>query len=182
MMSTPFAPLQVLRSLGGNRWAVPVMALLHSEGGARFAVIARRHALSPHSLTRCLQYLQNCGWVIPNPGHGHPLRPEYLLSENGRAVGALSDRIMAERERQKLEAADLSRWSLPLIGGLSPDWARFGELQTRLDPITPRALSLTLKQMIGQSLVDRRVEDDFPPVALYGLSGRGRDLAAAIRG
>jgi DNA-binding HxlR family transcriptional regulator len=181
-MSIPLVPPEVLRRLGGNRWAMPVMAFLHREGGARFAVVARRFGISPHSLARCLEYLRECGWLIPNPGHGHPLRPEYLLSDAGRPVGVLSDRIMGERERQGLDAADLSRWSLPLVAGLVGDWRRFGELQVRLDPISPRALSLTLKQAIEQTLVDRRVEDAFPPVALYGLSGRGRDLAAAIRG
>lgn len=179
-MSTPLIPVEVLRSLGGNRWAVPVMAFLNREGGARFAVIARRLGLSPHSLTRCLEHLRGCGWVMPNPGHGHPLRPEYLLSVTGRAVGALSERIMDERERLGLAAADLSRWSLPLVASLVPEWSRFGELQARLAPVTPRALSQTLQTMIGHDLVTRRLEERFPPLPLYGLSGRGLDLAGAL--
>jgi DNA-binding HxlR family transcriptional regulator len=173
--------------LGGNRWAIPVMALLSREGGARFAVMARAlgpsdQGLSHHSLTRCLAYLRESGWVIPNPGHGHPLRPEYLLSEAGRPVGAMCERVMAERTRLSLAPEDLSRWSLPLVAGLTPDWARFGAIQAQLDPITPRALSLTIKTSIGQDLVRRRVEDLYPPVALYGLTGRGQDLAGAILG
>lgn len=181
-MSTPFVPLEILRTLAANRWAAPVMALLSKEEGARFAVIARRFALSHHSLTRCLQHLKDSGWVIPNPGHGHPLRPEYLLSEAGRPVGALCERIMAERERLSLGAADLPRWSLPVVAGLAPDWSRFGALQAQLAPVTPRALSQTLQAMIGRDLVARRLEDRFPPVALYGLTGRGQDLAGAILG
>ncbi len=180
MSTPPIAPLEVLRSLAANRWAVPVMALLSREEGARFAVIARRFGLSHHSLTRCLAHLRAMGWVIPNPGHGHPLRPEYLLSEAGRPVGALAERLASERERLALGAADLPRWSLPVVAGLAPDWSRFGELQARLSPVTPRALSQTLQAMIGRDLVDRRLEDRYPPVALYGLTGRGRDLAAAI--
>jgi DNA-binding HxlR family transcriptional regulator len=180
VMSTPIAPVDVLRSLGANRWALPVMALLNRGGGARFVVIARHLAISPHSLTRCLAHLRDCGWVMPNPGHGHPLRPEYLLAEAGRPVGALSERIMEERARLGLVAADLPRWSLPLVAGLAPEWSRFGELQTRLAPVTPRALSQTLQTMIGQDLVARRLEDRFPPLPLYGLTGRGRDLAGAL--
>ncbi|RYG75643.1 MAG: MarR family transcriptional regulator, partial [Alphaproteobacteria bacterium] len=67
-----------LRLLTANRWALPVMALLSERSGARFAVIAARFGLSSHSLTRCLQHLRDAGWVVPNPGHGHPLRPEYV--------------------------------------------------------------------------------------------------------
>lgn len=182
VMSTAGVPIEVLRSLGANRWALPVMALLSREGGARFAAIARRLAISPHSLTRCLDHLRDCGWVVPNSGHGHPLRPDYLPSDAGRAVGALCERVMDERERLELGAADLSRWSLPLVASLSPEGSRFCELQERLAPVTPRALSQTLQGMIGQQLVTRRLEDRFPPLPLYGLSPRARDLAAALAG
>jgi DNA-binding HxlR family transcriptional regulator len=181
-MSTPASPAESLRALGANRWAIPVMALLSRQDGARFAVVARAFGLSHHSLTRCLAYLRECGWVIPNPGHGHPLRPEYLLSEAGRPVGALCERILESRERLGLSASDLPRWGLPLVAGLAPDWSRFGELQTRLAPVTPRALSQALQTMIGHDLVKRRLEDRFPPVALYGLTGRGQDLAGTILG
>lgn len=171
-----------LRMLTANRWAMPVMALLSRENGSRFAVIAARFGLSSHSLTRCLQHLRDCGWVAPNPGHGHPLRPEYVLTEAGLAAGGACERIMASREKLGLEAADLPRWGLPVVAGLGPDWTRFGMLQSRLAPVTPRALSLTLQGMIGQDLVKRRLEDRFPPVPLYGLSGRGQDLAGAMLG
>lgn len=170
----------MLRTLTANRWAMPVMALLARENGARFAVVASRFALSSHSLTRCLQHLRDAGWVAPNPGHGHPLRPEYVLTDAGRAVGAACERIMESRRRLGLEAADLSRWALPVVAGMGPEWTRFGALQSRLAPVTPRALSMTLQTMIGQDLVRRRLEDRFPPLPLYGLTGRGQDLAGAM--
>jgi len=182
MESTPPSPAETLRALSAQRWAMPVMALLSREGGARFAVIANRFALSHHSLTRCLTHLRGCGWVIPNPGHGHPLRPEYLLSDAGRPVGALCERIMAARARLGLAETKVPRWGLPLVAGLEPEWSRFGEVQARLAPVTPRALSQALQAMIGHDVVRRRLEDRFPPVALYGLTGRGQDLAGAIAG
>lgn len=170
----------LLRKLTASRWAVPVMALLSREKGARFAVIAHRFELSHHSLTRCLLYLRECGWVLPNPGHGHPLRPEYLLSDTGAAVGALCERLMEARTRLGLAAGDLPRWGLPVVSGIGPDWTRFGTLRARLDPVTPRALSQTLQSLIGSDLVRRRLEDRFPPVPLYALTGRGEDLASAL--
>lgn len=182
MMSTSLLPGETLVALGRNRWSVPVMAVLSRGGGARFAVIMRELGLSSNSLTRCLAHLRAENWVIPNPGHGHPLRPEYLLRDAGLPVGMLCARIMAERERLKLSVADLPRWGLPVVAALAPEWSRFGELQARLAPVTPRALSQTLQTMIGHDLVTRRLEDRFPPLPLYGLSGRGRDLAGALAG
>ena len=88
---------------------------------------------------------------------------------------------MAQREKLGLEPGQLPRWSLPLIARLDTDDARFSALRHGLRPITPRALSLTLKQMLSVQLVQRDLEDDFPPIAIYGLTGRGRELAAAMR-
>lgn len=178
----PVLTSAVLQRLAAGRWTIPVLALLSREQGSRFAVIERRFALSRNSLTRTLAYLREQGWVMPNPGHGHPLRPEYVLTDSGRAVGAACERIEDVRVRLGLEAPDLSRWTLPVAGGLGDDWTRFNALQSRLAPVTPRALSLTLQAMIGQDLVARRLEDRFPPVALYGLTGRGVELAEAVAG
>jgi DNA-binding HxlR family transcriptional regulator len=175
-------PADTLRLLEANRWVIPVMGLLSRQRGARFAVIARAFGLPHNSLSRCLAHLVACGWVIPNPGHGHPLRPQYLLSEAGRPVGALCERIAEARERLEIAVAGLPRWSLPAVAGLAGEWTRFGELQARLRPVTPRALSTSLKAMIGSDLVRRRLEDAYPPVPLYGLTGRGRELAGAVAG
>ena len=176
----PFLPAEELRRLGANRWAVPVMAFLDREGGARFAVLARQLGVPQNSLSRCLAHLRECGWVVPNPGHGHPLRPDYVLSAPGRPVAALCGRIMAVRERLSLGPHDLPRWGLPLVAELAPDLTRFNTLQAQLAPITPRALSQTLQAMIGTQIVRRRVEDGSPPYALYGLTERGHTLASAL--
>ncbi len=180
MESIPPDPAQLLRTLESNRWAIPVLALLHREHGARFAVMARAFDLPHNSLSRCLAYLRECGWVLPNPGHGHPLRPEYVLSDAGRPVAALCGRIEEARARLRLGAGDLPRWSLPLVAGLGPDWTRFGALQARLAPVTPRALSTTLKAVIDEELVRRRLEDRYPPLPLYALTRKGQELAAAL--
>ena len=173
-MST-LVPIEVLRALGANRWALPVIALLSREGGARSAVIARAYGLSAHSLTRCLEHLRGCGWVIPNPGHGHPLRPEYVLSEAGRPVGALCERIGDAQGRVAMTFRDFSRWSLPLVAGLAPRMEPLWRVAGTAGPgHAARAVAETLQGMIGQDLVTRRLEDRFPPLALYGLSGRGR--------
>ncbi len=64
---------------------------------------------------------------------------------------------------------------------LDREESRFSILRDSLRPVTPRALSLTLKQLLSVDLVDRALDDDFPPIAIYGLTGRGRELAAALR-
>ena len=62
-------------------------------------------------LSAVLGQLLRKGWLMRNPGHGHPLRPEYVLTEAGRPVGAWCERVMEERRHLGLEADRLGRWS-----------------------------------------------------------------------
>jgi DNA-binding HxlR family transcriptional regulator len=171
----------ILRRLTASRWLVPVMALLGEESGARFAVMLNRLGLPRSSLTVGLAQLIEAGWVIRNPRHGHPLRPEYVLTREGTPIAAFCQGVMRQRTRLRLEAVDLPRWSLPVLSRIDRGDDRFSALRTRLRPITPRALSLTLKQLVACELVGRRLEDRFPPATLYDLTARGRELAGALR-
>lgn len=171
-----------LRRLVAGRWLLPLMAhVAAAGGGSRFAAMAGSLGLSRSALAASLAALQEAGWLARNPGHGHPLRPEYVLTPAGEPVAAFCRGVMKQRERLGLEPGQLPRWSLPLIARLDGEKARFSALRDALRPVTPRALSLTLKQMLQVDLVDRALEDDFPPIAIYGLTGRGRELAAALR-
>jgi DNA-binding HxlR family transcriptional regulator len=174
-------PPDDLRWLVGSRWFVPLLALASREEGVRFAALASRLGISRSMLAGVLDRLLRKGWLVRNPGHGHPLRPEYLLSDSGRPVGAWCERVMEERRRLGLEPHRLGRWSLPLVQRLDRRWERFSGLQADLDPISPRSLSLGLKQLLAVRLAERRLEDAFPPTPLYGLTGRGRRLARAMQ-
>ena len=88
---------------------------------------------------------------------------------------------MAQRERLGLEPAQLPRWSLPIVARLERRAGPLLGAARRAAAGHARALSLTLKQMLATDLVDRALEDEFPPIAIYGLTGRGERLAEAMR-
>lgn len=169
-----------LRLLSLGRWFVPVLATMSRDGGARYAALVGHLGISRSALSSALATLQQNGWLARNAGHGHPLRPEYVLNQSGRAIAAWCAQVMEQRKKLGLEPSDLSRWSLPLVAEMDADWTRFSVLKEGLKPITPRALSMTLKQMLSANLVRRRLEDGFPPHPLYGLTPRGLDLAGAM--
>lgn len=169
-----------LRLLIGSRWFIPLLALASREDGVRSAALAARLGISRSLLAGVLDRLLGKGWVMRNPGHGHPLRPEYILTDAGRPVGAWCERVMEERRGLGLDGNALGRWALPLIGRLDRRWERFSWLEAQLSPISPRSLSLALKQLLEVRLADRRLEDSFPPKPLYGLTGRGQRLARAM--
>lgn len=173
-------PADDLRWLMGSRWFAPLLALASREEGVRAAALAARLGISRSMLSATLRQLLGKGWLMRNPGHGHPLRPEYVLTGAGRPVGAWCERVMEERRRLGLEADRLGRWALPLVARLDRRWGRFSWLETQLSPISPRSLSLGLKQLLDTGLADRRLEHSFPPMPLYGLTGRGQRLARAM--
>jgi DNA-binding HxlR family transcriptional regulator len=168
-----------LRRISSGRWFMPLLATMSRDGGARFAALANQLGISRSALARSLEELSKAGWVARNPGHGHPLRPEYVLTGSGIPLAAWCERVMEQRRSLRLEPKQLSRWSLPLVARLRRDPARFSALQSQL-AVTPRALSLTIRQMLSVELVSRSVEEAFPPIAYYGLTGRGRRLAEAM--
>jgi DNA-binding HxlR family transcriptional regulator len=167
-------------ALGRGRWTAPLLARIGARGGARFAELLAALDLPRDSLVRALGFAIDQGWVARAEGHGHPLRPEYLLTPAGEAMAARAGRLIMTSARLGLEPRDLPRWSLPVLWRLEPEARRFSTLRADLTPVTPRALSLTLKQMIETRLVDRRLEDAYPPSALYGLAPAGLTLAAAL--
>ena len=166
-----------LGRLTAGRWLLPLVALVGARQGARFAEMLSL-GLSRSVLAASLAQLIEAGWLRRNPGHGHPLRPEYLLTATGRPIAAWCERVMVQRARLDLERHDLGRWSLPLLFELSKRERRFSELETRLSPVTPRALSLTLKQMSEVRLI-HRIGDT---LQLYALTHQGERFATPLLG
>jgi DNA-binding HxlR family transcriptional regulator len=165
-----------------HRWSVPILAELErAGGGSRFAPIVNRLGLSRQSLRQTLDALIDAGLVMRNPGYGHPLRPEYVLTERGRRLAPNCTRLVAALEHEGLVDVGLKKWSVPVLVALAEE-RRFGELRDELQA-SPRALTLALKELADAGLVERRVHDDFPPSTSYRLTPRARRLrrlAAAL--
>lgn len=170
-----------LVSIAHYRWSLPILAELHSSRGATFVTLAHRLGLGRESLTRTLTALIDSGLVARNPGYGHPLRPEYVLSSDGAVVAPECAQLLQALRRLGHENVALKKWSLPVVLGLSGRAPkRFSELRASLPGITGRALALALKDLAGVGLVERTVTDDFPPATVYRLSRRARGLAPIL--
>lgn len=165
-----------LRTLSSKRWLAPILAQMAGESGSRFAALARTLGMSKSVLSVHLDALEKLGWIMRNPGHGHPLRPEYLLTVKGASLAEHCARIVRVRDRLDLGPRALGRWSLPILAELAGGPLRFSALQQRLDPVTPRALSLGLMQLSSGRLVERGVREG----PIYTLSERGAMIGAIL--
>jgi DNA-binding HxlR family transcriptional regulator len=173
--------MSTLVALFHNRWSVPILAELHRQRGSRFVTLSRTLGLSRESLRRTLAALIDGGLVGRNPGYGHPLRPEYVLTSSGERIAAGCRPLVEQLRRGNLEEVGLKKWSMPVVYALSEGPLRFSELREALEGVSPRALALASKDLEGAGLVDRRVTDDYPPATVYRLTRAGRRVALLLR-
>jgi DNA-binding HxlR family transcriptional regulator len=158
-----------------HRWSAPVLAELLQRKGSRFAALSGTLGVGRESLRRTLESLVELGLVARNPGYGHPLRPEYVLTRRGESAARRCAALLAEAGDEVL----LRKWSVPVLAVLSAP-ARFSELRVSLPGVTPRALALALKDLRSAGLIERRVEDAYPPTAIYAATARARKLTRIL--
>jgi DNA-binding HxlR family transcriptional regulator len=171
-----------LPELFHHRWAPGVLAELDRTGGSRFVTLTNRVGVGRESLRRTLAALIDGGLVGRNPGYGHPLRPEYVLTARGARVAPVCADLVAGLRELGVEGAALKKWSLPVVLALGgPGRRRFSALQERLREITARALALALKDLTAAGLVDRAVTDGYPPASVYSLTAAGARLLPILR-
>ncbi|MGE3165617.1 MAG: winged helix-turn-helix transcriptional regulator [Planctomycetota bacterium] len=162
------------------RWSVPVLdALQRGTSMGRVAPLLQLLGVTRPSLHRTIDGLVDRGLVRWNPGYGHPLRPELLLSDCGREVGRWCTRMLALADRAGARDLVLRKWALACLAALHAGKQRFGELQHALDGVTARALNQALRQLIEEGMLARVVYDDVPPSVRYRLTAGGRKLARA---
>src|SRR6201995_4031811 len=73
-----------------------------------------------------------------------------------------------------------SKWTLLLVRDLSEGHSRFCELERSLAGISPRTLSLRLRALEEEGIVERQTFPEVPPRVEYALTEKGRALVPLI--
>lgn len=167
--------ITALLRLVHRRWAIPVLADLHRSKGSKFVTLATRLGAGRSTLTQTLEALIAAGLVARNPGYGHPLRPEYILTPRGSAIAPACADLLAAIDSLILRDVALRKWTLPVLLAIRAGASRFSELKRMLPSVTDRALAASLKQMESAGLIAREIQPGYPPAPIYALS-----LPAAI--
>ena len=68
------------------------------------------------------------------------------------------------------------KWSVLVVMSLDDGTYRFNELKRRIDGISQRMLTLTLRGLERDGLVERTFFPTIPPKVSYALTGLGRSL------
>ena len=170
-----------LALLSQRRGTIPLLAELHRGRGAKFITLVNRLGLSRPTVRHTVDEAIEAGWVMRNPGYGHPLRPEYILTEAARSLGTACDRLHAKLEHAGIFDIALRKWSLPLLYALRSGPCRFGDLRAALPAVTDRALTMAVKDLIEAGLIAREVGDDYPPAPVYRCRPAARAVIRELR-
>jgi DNA-binding HxlR family transcriptional regulator len=166
-----------LAGLCGHAWSLRILDILQRRDGARFVELANLTGASRPRLAAALEALIAAGLVARNPGYGHPLRPEYVLTARGRRAAEPAGECVAVAGRWK-DHTPLAwrKWPLPILHAIGGEDRRFSAVRSALPDATPRALSLGLANLSGAGLVRRDIVDDAPPAVLYRVARAARPM------
>lgn len=73
-----------------------------------------------------------------------------------------------------------SKWTILIIRELCEGTKRFGELQRSLEGISPKTLSLRLRELEQQGIVKKKIFKEIPLHVEYSLTIRGLSLRNII--
>lgn len=148
-----------------------MLAQLWTARGAKFVTLTHQLGVGRSVLRQTLDEAIAQGWVVANPGYGHPLRPEYLLADGAAGLGQACAQLMHRIDELDLGEVALHKWTMPTLAAIGRGRWRFGQLRDQLGRVTDRALSAALRELVGAQLIDRRIVPRSPPGAEYVIAG-----------
>ena len=170
--------MEFLVKLTARAWSLSILARLDAGVPGRQAPLLAATGAGRTAFAQSLAHLHALGLLERNPGHGHPLRPEFRLTPQGRAAAAAAARM----ERAGAGEALLRRaWIAPVLAACREP-RHFNQIRAALPPITDRALSQSLKRLETQRWLRREVAADRrPPRPVYQAIDAGAEIARAVQ-
>lgn len=162
-------------------WSLDILALMHAGVPGRQASLISASGAGRTAFAQSLRHLVEIGLLERNPGHGHPLRPEYRLTQEGAEVATVADGIIRAVPRPSDRELLRLAWTVPvLIVSREPRF--FSEIKNDLAPITDRALSQSLIRLQARNWLLRKIDAAIrPPRPLYQATNVGARISQAAR-
>lgn len=164
--------LRTLVNITARAWALPILASLNDGVPCRQAPLLRATGASRTAFAQSMDHLIGAGLLERNPGHGHPLRPEFRLTPLGKKAADLASKIqrLSSEEDQNLLRRS---WTVPVLATLHRP-SQFSEIKRNLLTISDRALSQSLQSMEERLWVRRSVDEAArPPKPFYSTINTG---------
>ncbi len=170
----------MLVKLTSRAWSLKILALLYTGVPGRQAPLLAATSASRTSFASSLEHLVQLGLLERNPGHGHPLRPEFRLTANGVKVAETASRIVKAVPDDREFVLLRRSWTVPILA-LTDTPQRFSVIKSDLATITDRALSTSLYRLEAQDWLQRDIDTSKRvPFPTYLAVNRGIEINRAI--
>ena len=173
--------IKTLVKVTSRAWSLNILALMQAGTPGRQASLLSASGAGRTAFAQSLDHLVDLGLLERNPGHGHPLRPEYQLTLTGTEVAKFADEITRAAPPTSKCALLRRAWTIPVLA-VSQKPRYFIEIKRELVSISDRALSQSLKQLQTQRWLRRKVDmQTRPPRPLYQAANVGARISQATR-
>lgn len=172
--------IETIIKVTSRAWSLEILSLMFDGTAGRQAPLLAASGASRTAFTQSLLHLLALKMLERNPGHGHPLRPEYRLTPEGAEVAAMANKIKILTSLPSQNAIIRRAWIIPVLA-VSQKPRYFSEIKSDLSSVTDRALSQTLQQLQTNDWLKRDIDiAQRPPRPLYQASNIGIEISQAI--
>ncbi len=172
--------IKTLVKLTSRAWSLNILAALHSGVAGRQAALLSVTGASRSSFSLSLEHLVGLKLLERNPGHGHPLRPEFRLTPLGVEAAEIASRLVKAVPDEGEFSLLRKSWTVPILA-LTSAPRRFSGIRSDLAPITDRALSASLYKLEEFDWIQREIDVSARvPFPTYCATNRGIEINQAI--
>lgn len=172
--------IKTIVNITSRTWSLEILAMIHSGVPGRQAPLLSSIGANRTAFTKSLVHLVNLGLLERNPGHGHPLRPEYRLTFEGAKVAKVASNIVDIVPSNEEFVLLRRTWTIPVLTVVQTP-RRFTEIKSELFSITDRALSKSLDQLQELKWLQREIDLEVrPPRPSYQAVNAGFKICQTI--
>lgn len=173
--------IRELVNITSRAWSLKILALMHEGVPGRQAPLLAATTASRTSFLASLNHLIALQLIERNPGHGHPLRPEYRLTAAGRNSARMAFETINAAERDDHNLTMVRRaWTVPVLA-ITHAPKRFTDIKAALPRVNDRALSQSLDLLHKNDWLDRDVDISMrPPRPFYQAKNTGYEISLAL--
>jgi DNA-binding HxlR family transcriptional regulator len=118
--------------------------------------------------------------VVTSKGDKYPSDIMQVMSVEIREYGDPADVYAAACPCRDLLDLLANKWSALALGALEPGPQRFGALRARLQGVSPKILTQTLRRLEDRGLVHREIYPEVPLRVEYSLTPLGADACVPL--
>lgn len=172
--------IETLVKVTSRAWSLHILALMHTGVPGRQAPLLAASGAGRTAFGASLAHLTDLKLMERNPGHGHPLRPEFRLTPKGVEIARIANTI-AQAVPDFANTDILRRsWTVPVLA-VTARPRHFVEIKSALCTVTDRALSQSLHQLHERSWLRRDVDTSKRPLRpIYHAANIGARISRAV--